>query len=197
MTDSPPYIEGLVHAGKSTLIKALAKKDNGMVCVGEYVEFTTSKFPEQPRNLKDASEAREYFMSLEKKRRSCISNDAPVVILDRSVLSILAYHFAIEEVTKGEVPCFSESVKSLPTGCWIFPELCIYLDVNDSEISRRHERESGSYSPILLNPEFNAQLRRFYEKALVTVLPSLEIVRIDSSGSPEEVLHEANLLLDK
>lgn len=190
-------IEGLVHAGKSTLVKALAKKDSGIVCVGEYVEFATSKFPEQPRSPKDASEARKYFMGLEKKRRSCISNDASLVILDRSVLSILAYHFAVEVVTSGEVPCFSESIKSLPTGCWIFPELCIYLDVSDSEIRRRHKRKSGRYSPTLLNPEFNAQLRKFYEKVLATILPSLEVVRIDASGSPEKVIREAKLLLGK
>lgn len=190
-------LEGLVHAGKSTLVKTLSERINGIQCVGEYIEFATSKFPNFPHNLNEAREARQYFLALEEMRRACIRRETRCIVLDRSILSILAYHFAVELTTNREVPCFDETINTLSLEDWLFPNMCIYLDVSDVEIAKRHLGQTGKYSPVLLDPTFNSYLRRFYEDVILKRFPLLKMVRVDAHNSPEKVFSQVVSLLKK
>ncbi len=144
-----------------------------------------------------AREGRLYFLDLEKKRRMYADLRKKLIVLDRSFLSVLAFHFAVEKTSAGKVICFSESLQAISGEEWIFPDLCIYLDVDDLEIKKRHETERGLYDPILLDSVFNFQLRRFYDDILPSIFPMIKVAKIDVSLSFNEVLSNAKSLLEK
>lgn len=190
-------LEGLVHAGKSTLLKSIRNNCVAVRCIGEYVEFATERFPGFPKSVEDARAGHSFFLNLEQKRKKKIQKGDGVVLLDRSVFSILAYHFAVEKMSGGSIPCFREGVVAVQSESWLFPQICLYLDVDDEEIALRHQNETGFYQSIFLDREFNALLMEFYEKAMPFHFPSLEIVRIDARQSENRIMAQTMELLLK
>lgn len=190
-------LEGLVHAGKSTLLQSIGDNFGAIRCVEEYVEFATERFPGFPRSIEDARAGHAFFLNLEQKRKQKIQEEDRVVILDRSIFSILAYHFAVEKMSGGGIPCFREGVATVQSESWLFPQVCLYLDVDDEEMILRHRNETGFYQSIFLDHEFNALLRKFYEKAMPFHFPSLEIARIDACQSENRIMEQTTELLLK
>lgn len=184
-------IEGLVHAGKTTLFQSLSQIYKDAVFVDEFVEFTACKFPNFPQNIEEARSSRLFFLNLEEKREIEIRADSKLVILDRSVLSILAYHFSVELLTNGDVACFADSIKRIPFEKWIFPDLCIYLDIDSQEVIRRHQGKSGGYNSIFLDNQFNVYLRKFYRDVMPRLFLQMKSVRIDAFQKPCDVLKMA------
>lgn len=182
-------IEGIVHAGKSTLHKRLSEKHEEITCIGEYVEYATEKFPAPPRSLEEARVARLYFLNLELLRVNSTYERGRIILLDRSILSILAYHFAIERLTG--LLCYKASLLRFCDEDWMFPDSCLYLDISDETLYSRHKAEKGNYQRILLNKAFNGYLRRFYEEVAPVEFPYLAVRRIDASQSQENVESEA------
>ncbi len=188
-------LEGLVHAGKSTLLQSIRDNCGAVRCIGEYVEFATERFPGFPKSMEDACAGHAFFLNLEQKRRQKIQYEDRMVILDRSIFSILAYHFAVEEMSCGRIPCFREGVATVQSESWLFPQICLYLDVDDEEIALRHQDETGFYQSVLLENAFNARLRAFYEKAMPFHFPSLEIVRVDARQPKQAITAQVKELL--
>lgn len=187
-------VEGLVHAGKSTLIRGLGA-DQRILCVPEYIDFTDEGFPDPPKNIEDARAADLFFLNLEHKRRQMIRENHSIVFLDRSVLSIIAYNYAAEGLTSGKVPCFTHGQKSFKLQDWVFPQTCIYLDISDEEIDNRHTFETGQYKSIFLNRKFNALLRKFYEKEMTVMFPWIELISIDAMRHSQQILSEVRKIL--
>ncbi len=188
-------IEGLIHAGKTTLFQSLVRVYKDVVFVSEFVEFATCKFPNLPQSIEEARNSRLFFLNLEEKRKEKIRTDSKIVILDRSVLSILAYHFSVEVLTNGNIMCFTDSIKKIPFEKWIFPDLCIYLDINNHEVIRRHQREIGGYNSIFLDNQFNNCLRKFYLDIMPELFSQMELIHIDALQRPNEVLRQTRYTL--
>jgi thymidylate kinase len=161
------------------------------------VEFATERFPGFPKSVEDARAGHAFFLNLEQKRKQKIQEEDKVVILDRSIFSILAYHFAVEKMSGGRTHCFREGIAAVQSEDWLLPQVCLYLGVDDEEIALRHRGETGFYQSILLESEFNAFLREFYEKAMSFHFPSLEIVRIDARQPKQAIMAQAKELLLK
>lgn len=104
-------LEGLVHAGKSTLFQNIAERYVSVKCIGEYVEFATERFPCFPESREDARLGHSFFLNLEQKRILEIEESDGIILVDRSIYSILAYNFAVEKMSNGEIPCFQDSIK--------------------------------------------------------------------------------------
>ena len=187
-------VEGLVHAGKSTLIGGL-KSDQRILCVPEYIEFTDDGFPGFPKNIEDARAADLFFLNLERKRRQLIKECHSIVFLDISILSIIAYNYAVEGMTNGKVPCFTYGQKSFNLHEWILPQTCIYLDISDEEVDNRHKFETGQYQSIFLNRKFNALLREFYEKEMRGMFPRIELISFDAMWHSQQILFEIRKML--
>jgi len=188
-------LEGLIHAGKTTLLHTLGQKLPWIVSVEEYSEFTRERFPSIPITLVDVEKAWSFFLELESERQTGIAHDAIVVLLDRSVLSILAYNFAIEQLNKA-LQAFSWSLKTLCCKDWLFPTVCIYLDISDKEIHNRHLTEISYYQRILLDSVFNAAMRNFYSDKMLEHFPSLQVFRIDACQDLKSVHHEALCIIE-
>ena len=187
-------VEGLVHAGKSTLIGGLST-DQRILCVPEYIDFTDEGFPGFPKNIEDARAADLFFLKLEHKRIQLIKESHSIVFLDRSILSIIAYNYAVEGMTDGKVPCFTRGQQSFGLHDWIFPQKCIYLNISDEEVDIRHKFETGQYKSIFLNRKFNALLRKFYEKEMKVMFPWIELISFDAMRHSQQILSEVRKML--
>ncbi len=188
-------LEGLVHAGKSTLLHNIAEKYTAVKCIEEYVEFVTERFPCFPESREDARFGHSFFLNLEQKRILEIEESDDSILLDRSIYSILAYNFAVEKMSNGEIPCFQDSIEAYQDENWLIPQICIYLDIDNEEMSLRHQDEKGYYHSIFLNNAFNAWLREFYEKAMPFHFPWLEIIRIDAHQSKQVIMAQMEEIL--
>lgn len=182
-------LEGLIHAGKSTISSSLCGYVKDVSCVPEYIEFTKT-FPNFPKDYDDVLKAWDFFINLEKKRKNTADWRAPIVVLDRSILSILAYNYAISRFTDGKIHYLDVDLKCLNNQGWMIPDVCIYLEISDSEISRRHQKETGRYDKILLNSKFNASLREFYIDKISGIFPSMEFRKINANEPIEKVFSE-------
>lgn len=181
----------MIHAGKTTLLHSLGKELPWIVSVEEYSEFTREKFPNIPITLADVKKAWHFFSELERQRQTGVAHNAILVLLDRSVLSILAYNFAIEQLNSA-LKAFSWSLKALHSEDWLFPTACIYLDISDTEVYKRHLSERSYYQPILLDRAFNAAMRNFYSEKMLEHFPCLQFFRVDAcqdlASAHQEVL---------
>lgn len=193
-------LEGLVHSGKTTVLEMLSKLDKRIQCIGEYVIYTKRGgrgFPGFPNNSKMAQTANFFFLDLDRKRFGTTETRRQVIIFDRSLLSVLAYHFATEKLSKKRIKCFESSLtlfrKRFP---FFLPGVAIYLDVSDDTIRRRHEFESGYYEQVLLNAEFNGYLRYFYNN-LTTYFPEIDLFKVCADNSKEAVFSEVREIVGK
>ncbi|MEI6288469.1 MAG: deoxynucleoside kinase [bacterium] len=187
-------IEGIVHAGKSSLISAM-EKDRSMTSVqyiAEYCNFIGGgqNFPGFPKNTRTALEANVFFGDLERKRFATVTKKVNLIILDRSIFSVLAYHYATEKISHGKIKCFKRSIeyfqKQFPE---FLPETCLYLAINLNEMRRRHG-DTGFYENILLNDEFNCYLMEFYLK-VGELFPEIKVITIDGKQDRKTVLLQA------
>jgi len=188
-------LEGLVHAGKTTLLRNIRESGLDVRCIGEYVEFAKERFPKPPKNTIEAMNSHAFFLNLEQKRRREIRENDKVVLLDRSVFSILAYHYATEVRSGGEIACFEEGIASTSHENWLLPWVCVYLDVSDELIKSRNCGDGGFYQNLFLEKQFNVLLREFYEKVMPQRFPSVNVVRIDAGKSKEIVTAQLGMIL--
>jgi len=185
-------VEGIVHAGKTTLIRHLER-----VCdktkfqfIKEYGDFIVGgqNFPGFPKNQIEALSSNGFFEKLEQKRFETIRQISQVVILDRSLLSVLAYHYATEKITQEKIKCFNDSLNYFLDNfsSWI-PQVCLYLKITVSEMYKRHEGD-GFYESILLCKSFNAYLLSFYDQ-MSRFFPNMTIYEIEAHKTKKEVLN--------
>ncbi|PJE64772.1 MAG: hypothetical protein COU90_00695 [Candidatus Ryanbacteria bacterium CG10_big_fil_rev_8_21_14_0_10_43_42] len=182
-------IEGIVHAGKTTVLDNVRRAGLAIICIDEYTRYRgTEPFPEHPTTLEEALHANQFFVDLDTRRFTDIHDMAKAVLLDRSCLSVLAYHYATEGITHGEIACFEPSVRlyreHFPQ---YIPHAMLYLEITLSELTRRHEGDTTVYKSVLLEEEFNRHLTYFYENAQL-FFPELEVHRIDGTLPAGEIL---------
>jgi thymidylate kinase len=183
-------LEGTVHSGKTTLLRYIQNRHTELQTLDEYIEYTTSGFPSAPTNLIEASEAVGFFLDIDRLRSLEIRQHGSV-ILDRSVLSILGYEFAIDKMFPS-VNYWDATLQVLRDQDWTWPEVCVYLKIDDPTLAYRHSLIGIDYQPILLNSEFNQYLRQFYEFEIEARWPNIELLTLDGIAAPA-VMFEAIL----
>ena len=184
-------LEGIVHAGKTTLLNNIRITNWDIVCVDEYTLYRgTMPFPDFPATLEEALAANQFFIELDARRFTDIGT-SKIVLLDRSCISVIAYHYATEQITHGEIACFKPSLRLYKEqfGRYI-PNVMIYLEISLRDLIKRHEGDTGVYKPVLLEEEFNRYLMYFYEN-IRSFFPTLEVYKIEGTLSKEEVLKSA------
>ena len=181
-------VEGVVHAGKTTLATVLADQ-LGFHLVPEYSSFARSRggFPDFPSTLTHARQSLLFFLNLEKLRFATIPGAAMGVVLDRSVISLLAFSYALE-ATAG-IRCFEDSWQRISDVPEWLPDCCIEIRIPDLTQGRRHSGDPYSYESHLLDPEFNARLREFYSR-LSQYLPRVRVLWVDGERSLDAILDQ-------
>lgn len=190
-------LEGIVHAGKTTLLEEIRKLRKGICCIDEYTVYRGSRpFPAIPTTSSEALEANPFFIGLEKKRFADI-HEAEFVLLDRSCLSVLAYHYATEKASRGQILCFESSLRLFRDqyACYL-PDVVLYLKISQGELSVRHVGDRGDYKQDLLAEEFNKYLLSFYEE-LPSLFPKIQLYEIDGTLPKDVVLRSVlNILAE-
>lgn len=160
-------LEGPVCAGKTTVLRNLAQR--GLPTLREYGEYVVSAkndFPSfPPRTKEEALSNFQFFLELEQQRFADsrqFSNERTLV-LDRSVLSLLAFEYTAPPFTGINIlPEATRMVAEHPGV--VFPDKVVYLHVSHEKIVRRRQLCSGFYLELLLDPVFNNGFREFFEK---------------------------------
>lgn len=188
-------LEGIVHAGKTTLLNNVRRAHRGISCIDEYTLYRgTTPFPDFPESLQEALSANQFFIELDARRFADIGR-SNVALLDRSCISVLAFHYATEQITDGGIACFEPSLRLYQEQFHRYiPNAMIYLEISMSDLTKRHEGDTGIYKPVLLEEEFNRYLLYFYEN-IQLFFSGLEVYKIDDTLPQEEVLKSAGEIL--
>jgi len=190
-------VEGVVHSGKTTLCTTLRGQPflaDNIHFLPEYSAYAKDLggFPVCPMTSVEALKSLVFFLRLEERRFRSIPQDVGLVVLDRSVLSLLAFDYALERFYGSKMKVFQETLRRVNHE-WI-PEVCLYLEISDETQMARHGFDNFHYEPLLLDPGFNAYLREFYSR-IRYYFPRIEMVRINGESPPGEILAKTQLVI--
>lgn len=187
LTEITFALEGIVHAGKTTLLKGIQALKSDVCCINEYTVYRGFvPFPQPPTTSDEAMDANRFFLDLD-SRRFADAGTSKVVLLDRSCISILAYHYATEHVSCGQIVCFEPSLRLYRARYSRYiPDVVLYLKISMAELARRHVGAKGVYKQDLLDEEFNRHLCAFYDN-LCTYFPQLVVHTISGVFPPAKI----------
>ncbi len=98
-----------------------------------------------------------------------------MALLDRSVHTLLAHRYAIDQLTG--LGCYEPASKTLslsPAPAW--PRLVLFLDVSQGAVEERNRGKFPEDS-LFIDARFNSAIRRYYES--VTASGDAHIVWLD------------------
>jgi hypothetical protein len=182
-------IEGLCYAGKTTLARELAPLAGGAV-ISEYTDMAdmSGTPPLPPRNLGDVTAALDRFLDAEHRRadaaRAC---GAPVVLLDRSPLTLIAHEHGMKALG---VPADPEGAARLYTaaaqaGDILTPGAYLYLAVPDTVTTTRRAQR-GPVAAHLMDPRARAAIDRTC-RIWLAGLPPGRFLDLDGTTGPAEL----------
>jgi thymidylate kinase len=167
MTTRFVAIEGPCCAGKTTLARALV---DGFVelavtdvrCYADHVGGGRFLPPAVPTSLTEDRAGLDELLAIEADRLAvACSSQFDLVILDRSVHTLLSHRYAVERLTG--LPCYEAAVRMLSLSavpCW--PDLVVFLDVPQRAVDDRNQGKFPADS-IFIDARFNAGIRGYYE----------------------------------
>jgi thymidylate kinase len=194
--------DGLVRAGKTTLIKRLAPIFDAVIVeeYGAYIKRSVVGFPKfPPPSYEYALTASKLFMGIERQRVSDLESTSPrgrLVLVDRTYLSCLAFDYAARHFSGFDT--FSE-VKIL----WsrqerIEPDLVFFMDVSHDHLEQRIAPHKDKFLPHFYDEKFNSYVTEFLK---LRSLEDKQVIRINADQRPEtideEVVEYINQLRNK
>ncbi|MEV4416193.1 hypothetical protein [Catellatospora sp. NPDC049609] len=183
-------VEGLSYAGKTTLVHALAQPVGG-VAVAEYAEMgPLPPFP--PRDHHAVIAALAHFLRAECDRTAAGRRAGhPVVLLDRSPLTLITYEFGVATLGVPAAPSYAAELYSQAAelGEVFTPDAYIYLRVSD-EVTARRAAVRGPIAAHLSAPSVRAGIERA-AAAYLAALPVGRRLELDGSRPLAELLGEA------
>lgn len=184
-------VEGLVRAGKSTLVNWLSIKLNAPTIeeYGEYIKRARTGFPTfPPASYKEAIAASKKFVDIEQQRLSELERigETEIVLVDRTYLSCAGFDYAARYFTGFDT--FEEVENLWRVSPKIEPDLFLFLNVSQDALEERIAPYRHLYLPHLYDPDFNRHITEFLlHKASV----DNRIVHINADQSKDEVRHQA------
>lgn len=182
-------LEGLICAGKTTLLNKLGRLANCR-SIQEYKEYL-KKFenlpPFSPCDIEKALQASQFYVTLERCRQNDLAkflDQDVIVIFDRGILSCLAFDYAAKRFNG--IDTYLETIQMYQAECFHQPHLCLYLDISyETMINRMKLR--GTYSgDQFANRKFTEFLAEFYWHFLS--LP--QFIKINGELSEQEVFNQ-------
>lgn len=149
--------EGPSLAGKSTTIDAVQKCERTFTCevVPEFSDFVgrgTLLPPLMPSSTEDRLRAVKELAAIDERRcAAALKSRADVVILDRSLHSVLAISYALEKVI--DLPVFDATRTLLQPSATLWPDLVFFLlTPQEVRVSRSPEGVDESDNPHVTGP---------------------------------------------
>jgi thymidylate kinase len=186
--------DGLVRAGKTTLVNKLACIFEAAV-VGEYKGYALksgSRFPKfPPESYAKAIEASIFFMDLEKQRVVDLNNymlsNKKIILVDRTCLSCLAFDYAANYFTNLET--FPEVQKLWSDTPRIIPDLTFFMDVSQTNLKNK-----DNFPLHFLDKKFNRYMVNFFKQECKK---NKHMIRINANQKPEMVEHSVKTAILK
>lgn len=194
-------IEGPCCAGKTTLSRGLLVQLTEITvshvrCYADHAGGGRFLPRPVPETVAEDEEAVRALLEVEADRAAAARSDpADLVLMDRSVYTLLAHRHALERVTGLSCLATAECIIARSAApAW--PDLVIYLDVSQRTILDRNRRKFPPGS-IFIDPTFNDGIRDFYTHA--TDREPARIVWLDGTLDPTKLVslaeaHIAELL---
>lgn len=132
--------------------------------------------------------------AVESDRNACArSQPNDVVLMDRSVYTLLAHRYSLERITrlKLSLPARTILAKS-DTPAW--PDLVLYLDLPQEAIPYRNNGKFDTGN-VFIDPHYNAGVRSFFEALADSDQPSL--LWMDAMLGPAELQDTAEIQIRK
>ena len=192
-------IEGPCCAGKTTLSRGLVSKLTGLTishvqCFADHVgggRFLPRAVPDTAQEDRDGLEV---LLTIEADRTLRARADTrDLVLIDRSVYTLLAHRCALERVTS--LICFTTAQGVIAeSDAPLWPDLVIYLDVPQDVV---HDRNGGKFpaGSIFIDAEFNAGVRAFF--ADLAEHGEQDVLWLDATLDPTKLIDRAEIRIEE
>ena len=191
--------EGPSYAGKTTAIASIAGHDPHAAVFDCYVRgLSRQDVPPARTHTRDEQLAAfELFMGIECERvrriPDMVAGGLPptLVILDRSVDTLLAHAYALDILFRMDVrEAIAKRLAELPH---LVPDLTLYLDADTSTLHARRAVDGSAGDYFLHEPRFLEPWRDYFSDEGLKITQRIEW--IDASGAPSEVAELVRRLL--
>lgn len=170
MTASRPMVvafEGCCCAGKTTLALRLLASLSGLKvalvsCYAEHAGGGRYLPRQEASSIQEREDALRQLLAVEAGRFATAAPGAEVILVDRSVHTLLAHSYALEVMTG--IGFLAPSVRLLsrsPIPVW--PDLVFYLDLPQEAVGARNH-EKFPVGSVYTNPRFNAAVRSYFSR---------------------------------
>ena len=196
MTHTTPIValEGPCLAGKTTLgrrltVELLPMKVTYIPDHAEQVGGGRNLPAPFPRSLAEERDALHEFLRIEAGRMAPLqSTDAELVLVDRSIHTLLAHCAALEHVTGIGYAGLAEGIVARSDAA-IWPETVLYLDLPNEEAARRN-RGKFPVGSLFTDADFNDGFRSYFSR--LAMEGGLErVVWVDATLEPDQVFGSA------
>lgn len=183
-------VEGLPRVGKSTIIEPYKQEYN---CIPEFFNYIDLDiFSDKVENLNDLRANQQKFIEIEKLRKSQIKKETNII--DRCVLSNLAFSYAFSKIKKDD-GYFIESVKlhydSLKKSKIILPTHYIFIESADNvDIKNKLSKIKPSLTTNWSKELFMNKIREFYNLYFTNycMVPKISFNRFPKREEVDKVL---------
>jgi thymidylate kinase len=186
-------IEGPCCAGKTTLARGLlgCLADLAVCSVPCYADHVGGgRFlpPPVPSSLAEDEAGLHALLMIENDRLAGPrAGQYDAALLDRSVHTLLAHRYAIDQLTG--LGCYEPASKTLSlSSAPAWPRLVLFLDVSQGAVEERNRGKFPADS-LFIDARFNSAIRRYYES--VTASGDAHIVWLDGELDAGKVVDSA------
>lgn len=182
-------LEGPCCAGKTTLGHGLMGDlaELAPIYVRDYSDYVgggKNLPPPVPVSLTEERRTLRRFLRIEAARTAhCQSFPERVILIDRSIHTLLAHCYALERITHIRYSQLAKCVllrSSIP----LWPSFMFYLDIPNEVVMHRN-RGKFPQDSIFINLDFNIGIREYFEQ--LAGLPSPHLTWIDATKKPHDL----------
>jgi thymidylate kinase len=160
-------LEGPCCAGKTTLGHLLARSLSGLAvafapCYADYAGGGRFLPRQEAASVGEREEALRQLLDVEATRLAALPPALDLILADRSVHTLLANSYALEQMTGLALLGPSRRLlRASPVPAW--PDLVLYLDLPQHAVQGRN---NGKFPPgsIYTDPAFNAAIRAYFSR---------------------------------
>jgi thymidylate kinase len=198
MTSRPCVValEGPCCAGKTTLARRLLGELAGLAvafapCYADHAGGGRFLPRQEARSVEEREHALRQLLAIEAARLARLPSGSDLILADRSVHTLLANSYALEQMTGiGFLAPSERLLRDSPIPAW--PDLVAYLDLPQDAV---RERNNGKFpdGSIYIDAGFNAAIRAYFRRLAGRESP--RVAWLDATLDPAELLRLTRALL--
>jgi thymidylate kinase len=160
-------LEGPCCAGKTTLGRLLARSLDGLTvafapCYADHAGGGRFLPRQEAASVREREDALRQILDVEAGRLAALPPGRDLILADRSVYTLLANSWALEQITGLALAAPSQRLlRASPVPAW--PDVVLYLDLPQDAVQGRNNGKFPAGS-IYTDPAFNAAIRAYFSR---------------------------------